>query len=89
MGAQPVQKVDASTMTEPLQIDFRLTSEYLARCSGSLGLPYVSKYEENGDASSQNCQDRPKMEYDTMPCNINGKKIFVFAVARIFRESSW
>lgn len=73
-GTQTIQKVDAATMTDPLQIDFRLTSEYLARCSSTLGLPYVSKCEENSNASSQNCQEvRPKMEYNIVPQHINGK----------------
>lgn len=73
LGTQTIQKVDAATMTDPLQIDFKLTSEYLARCSSTLGLPYVSKYEENSNASSQNCQEvRPKVDYDIAPQNING-----------------
>ncbi|XP_043477219.1 zinc finger protein 530-like [Leptopilina heterotoma] len=52
-GTQTVQKVDASTMTDPLQIDFKLTSEYLAaRCAANNSLIH-------------NCQEiRPKIEYD-------------------------
>lgn len=73
-GTQTIQKVDAATMTDPLQIDFRLTSEYLARCSSTLGLPYVTKYEENGNNSTHNCQDvRPKIEFEVEPQHINGK----------------
>ena len=74
-GTQTVQKVDASTMTDPLQIDFRLTSEYLAaRCSSTLGIPYVSKYEDSSsNNSTHNCQDvRPKIEYEVEPQHING-----------------
>lgn len=67
-----VQKVDASTMTEPLQIDFALTSEYLAHCSNSLGIPFVSKYEENSSSSSTGQDSRVKMEYDLIPQNVNG-----------------
>ncbi|XP_008551503.1 zinc finger protein 616 [Microplitis demolitor] len=33
-----IKKIDVATMTDPLSIDFRRTSEYLARCSNSLGL---------------------------------------------------
>lgn len=53
-GTQTVQKVDASTMTDPLQIDFKLTSEYLAaRCAANNSLIH-------------NCQEiRPKIEYDS------------------------
>jgi exopolysaccharide biosynthesis predicted pyruvyltransferase EpsI len=73
-STQTVQKVDAATMTDPLQIDFRLTSEYLARCSNTLGLPYVCKYEDSSNNSSiHNCQDvRPKIEYNLEPQRING-----------------
>lgn len=73
-GTQTIQKVDAATMTDPLQIDFRLTSEYLARCSSTLGLPYVTKYEENSNNSTHNCQEiRPKIEFEVEPQHINGK----------------
>lgn len=74
-GTQTIQKVDAATMTDPLSIDFRLTSEYLARCSNTLGLPYVSKYDDNSNNSQpmHNCQDvQPKIEYDLQPQRING-----------------
>lgn len=56
----PVQKVDASTMTDPLQIDFKLTSEYLAaRCSAA------------NNALIHNCQEiRPKIEYEVKPTGI-------------------
>ncbi|XP_034941759.1 zinc finger protein 85-like [Chelonus insularis] len=40
-----IKKIDASTMTDPLSIDFRRTSEYLARCSNSLGINRVSQYD--------------------------------------------
>lgn len=73
-GTQTIQKVDAATMTDPLQIDFKLTSEYLARCSSTLGLPYVSKYEDNSNNSTHNCQEiRPKIEFEIEPQHINGK----------------
>ena len=74
-GTQTIQKVDASTMTDPLQIDFKLTSEYLAaRCSSTLGLPYVSKYDDSSNNSTQNCQEvRPKIEYEVEPQHVNGK----------------
>jgi len=76
-STQTVQKVDAATMTDPLQIDFRLTSEYLARCSGTLGLPYITKYEDNSD-SPQNCQGiRPKIEFEIEPQHINGKLLHI------------
>ncbi|XP_012276132.1 zinc finger protein 436 [Orussus abietinus] len=76
-GTQTIQKVDAATMTDPLQIDFRLTSEYLARCSSTLGLPYVSKYEENSNTSSHNCQEvRPKIEFEVEPQHINGMLVY-------------
>lgn len=72
-GTQTVQKVDAATMTDPLQIDFRLTSEYLARCSSTLGLPYVTKYEDSNN-STHSCQAvRPKIEFEIEPQHINGK----------------
>ncbi|OXU20348.1 zinc finger protein 606 [Nasonia vitripennis] len=75
-GTQTIQKVDAATMTDPLQIDFRLTSEYLARCSG---LPYVCKYDDNSNNSSSihNCQEvKPKIEYDLEPQRINGILVY-------------
>lgn len=73
-GTQTIQKVDAATMTDPLQIDFRLTSEYLARCSSTLGLPYVSKYEENINNPTHKYQEiRPKIEFEVEPQHINGK----------------
>lgn len=76
-GTQTVQKVDAATMTDPLQIDFRLTSEYLARCSSTLGLPYVTKYEDNSNNSTHNCQAvRPKIEFEIEPQHINGMLIY-------------
>lgn len=71
-GTQTIQKVDAATMTDPLRIDFRLTSEYLARCSNNLGLPHVPKYDEHSE-SSHNChQARPKVEYDSETRHMNG-----------------
>lgn len=71
-GTQTIQKVDAATMTDPLQIDFRLTSEYLARCSTTLGIPYTPKYEDSSNASSHHCQDlRIKQNYE--PPRTNGK----------------
>lgn len=77
-STQTVQKVDAATMTDPLQIDFRLTSEYLARCSSTLGLPYVTKYEDNSNNSTHNCQEiRPKIEFEIEPQHINGKLLHV------------
>lgn len=77
-STQTVQKVDAATMTDPLQIDFRLTSEYLARCSSTLGLPYVTKYEDNSNNSTHNCQEiRPKIEFEIEPQHINGKPLFM------------
>ncbi|XP_076657814.1 uncharacterized protein LOC143361958 [Halictus rubicundus] len=76
-GTQTTQKVDAATMTDPLQIDFKLTSEYLARCSNTLGLPYVSKYEETGNNLTRNCQEvRPKIEYEVEPQHINGTLVY-------------
>ncbi|XP_015511760.1 zinc finger protein 16 [Neodiprion pinetum] len=76
-GTQTVQKVDAATMTDPLQIDFRLTSEYLARCSSTLGLPYVFKYEDNSNNSSHNFQNvRPKLEFEVEPQHINGMLVY-------------
>lgn len=79
-GTQTVQKVDAATMTDPLQIDFRLTSEYLARCSSTLGLPYVTtKYDDNSNNSPHNCQEvRPKLEFEIEPQHINGGLFAVF-----------
>jgi len=75
-GTQTVQKVDAATMTDPLQIDFRLTSEYLARCSGTLGLPYATKYEDCGTNSTITCQEvRPKIEFEIEPQHINGESL--------------
>ncbi|XP_011639410.1 zinc finger protein 22-like [Pogonomyrmex barbatus] len=74
-GTQTVQKVDAATMTDPLQIDFRLTSEYLARCSSTLGLPYVTKYEDRNPTT--NCQEvRPKIEFEIEPQHINGILVY-------------
>lgn len=76
-ATRPVQKVDAATMTDPLQIDFRLTSEYLARCSSTLGLPYVFKYEDNGNNSTHNYQEvRPKIEFKVEPQHINGMLVY-------------
>ncbi|KAH0955775.1 hypothetical protein HN011_003703 [Eciton burchellii] len=77
-GTQTVQKVDAATMTDPLQIDFRLTSEYLARCSSTLGLPYVTtKYEDGSNNSPHNCQEvRPKIEFEIEPQHINGMLVY-------------
>ncbi|XP_014209449.1 zinc finger protein 436 [Copidosoma floridanum] len=79
-GTQTIQKVDVATMTDPLQIDFRLTSEYLERCSTSLGrLPYVCKYKDSSSNSSgRSCQDiHPKIEYDLPePQRINGMLIY-------------
>ncbi|XP_076287188.1 uncharacterized protein LOC143212355 [Lasioglossum baleicum] len=76
-GTQTIQKVDAATMTDPLQIDFKLTSEYLARCSNTLGLPYVSKYEDTGSNPTRNCQEvRPKIEYEVEPQHINGALVY-------------
>ncbi|KAL0125206.1 hypothetical protein PUN28_004383 [Cardiocondyla obscurior] len=76
-GTQTVQKVDAATMTDPLQIDFRLTSEYLARCSSTLGLPYVTKYENCGTNSTTTCQEvRSKIEFDIEPQHINGMLVY-------------
>lgn len=78
-ATQTVSKVDAATMTDPLQIDFRLTSEYLARCSSTLGLPYVFKYDDNSNNSSQNYHDvRPKLELEIEPQHINGESIVKF-----------
>ncbi|XP_024873020.1 putative zinc finger protein 840 [Temnothorax curvispinosus] len=76
-GTQTVQKVDAATMTDPLQIDFRLTSEYLARCSSTLGIPYVTKYEDCGSTSTTTCQEvRPKIEFEIEPQHINGMSVY-------------
>lgn len=73
-GTQTIQKVDAATMTDPLQIDFRLTSEYFARCSSTLGLPYVTKYENSGNNSIHSCQEiKPKLEFEIEPQHINGE----------------
>lgn len=75
-GMQTVQKVDAATMTDPLQIDFKLTSEYLARCSSTLGLPYVAKYEDCGTNSTITCPEvRPKIEFKIEPQHINGESL--------------
>lgn len=75
-GTQTVQKVDAATMTDPLQIDFRLTSEYLARCSSTLGLPYVTKYEDHGINSTTICPEvKPKIEFKIEPQLINGESL--------------
>jgi len=80
-GTQTVQKVDAATMTDPLQIDFRLTSEYLARCSSTLGLPYVTKYEDNSNNSTHSCQAvRPKIEFEIEPQHINGELCHIKAI---------
>lgn len=74
-STQTVQKVDAATMTDPLQIDFRLTSEYLARCSSTLGLPYVTKYEDCG--TNFTCPEvRPKIEFEIEPQRINGMLVY-------------
>ncbi|XP_020292531.1 zinc finger protein with KRAB and SCAN domains 5-like [Pseudomyrmex gracilis] len=76
-GTQTIQKVDAATMTDPLQIDFRLTSEYFARCSSTLGLPYVTKYESSGNNSIHSCQEiKPKLEFEIEPQHINGILIY-------------
>ncbi|KAK9310282.1 hypothetical protein QLX08_000295 [Tetragonisca angustula] len=76
-GTQTIQKVDAATMTDPLQIDFKLTSEYLARCSSTLDLPYVAKYEENSNNSTHNCQEiQSEIEYEVEPQHINGMLIY-------------
>lgn len=76
-STQTVQKVDAATMTDPLQIDFRLTSEYLARCSSTLGLPYTAKYEDCGTNSTITCQEaRPKIEFEIEPQHINGMLVY-------------
>lgn len=73
LGTQTIEKVDAATMTDPLQIDFRLTSEYLARCSSSLGLPYVTKYEDNSNKPTHDCQERrAKIDFEIEPQHING-----------------
>lgn len=75
-STQTVQKVDAATMTDPLQIDFRLTSEYLARCSSTLGLPYVTKYEDCSMNSTTTRQEvRPKIEFEIEPQHINGESL--------------
>lgn len=82
LGTQTIEKVDAATMTDPLRIDFRLTSEYLARCSASNQTlsPSISaaKYEENSssEASSHNCHEiKPKIHYDIEPSrHVDGKK---------------
>lgn len=79
-ATQTVQKVDAATMTDPLQIDFRLTSEYLARCSSTLGLPYVAKYEDCDTTASttarRRCQEvRPKRDFEIEPQHINGESL--------------
>ena len=73
-ATQTIQKVDAATMTDPLRIDFRLTSEYLARYSNTLGLPYVCKSEDNNsNSSTHNCHNvQPKIEYNLEPQRING-----------------
>lgn len=77
-STQTVQKVDAATMTDPLQIDFRLTSEYLARCSSTLGLPYVTKYEDRGTNCTVTCQEvRPKLEFEIEPQHINGESLSI------------
>lgn len=75
-STQTVQKVDAATMTDPLQIDFRLTSEYLARCSSTLGLPYVTKYEDCGINSTTTCREvRPKIQLEIESQHINGESL--------------
>lgn len=78
-STQTTQKVDVATMTDPLQIDFKLTSEYLARCSTTLDLPCVTKYEENSNSthnSTHNCQEvQSEIEYEIEPQHINGKYI--------------
>ena len=73
----PVSKVDAATMTDPLRIDLRLTSEYLERCSNALGIPHDSKYNEfSNNSSNQSHQDiKPTLYYDLQPQIINGMKI--------------
>ncbi|XP_066592624.1 zinc finger and SCAN domain-containing protein 31-like [Prorops nasuta] len=74
-GTQTIQKIDVATMTDPLQIDFRLTSEYLARCSSTLGLPYAKKHDDNN--SPHNCQEiKPKLEYEVEPQHFNGMLVF-------------
>ncbi|XP_015127614.1 zinc finger protein 543 [Diachasma alloeum] len=75
-GTQTIQKVDAATMTDPLRIDFRLTSEYLARCSNNIGGPYGSKYEESSESTHSCHQARTKVEYDVEPRHINGMLIY-------------
>ncbi|XP_012543041.1 RB-associated KRAB zinc finger protein [Monomorium pharaonis] len=76
-STQTVQKVDAATMTDPLQIDFRLTSEYLARCSSTLGLPYITKYEDCGINSIATCQEiRPKIQFEIESQHINGMLVY-------------
>ncbi|XP_011051569.1 PREDICTED: zinc finger and SCAN domain-containing protein 31-like isoform X2 [Acromyrmex echinatior] len=73
-STQTVQKVDAATMTDPLQIDFRL-SECLARCSSTLGLPYATKYEDCGTNSTYQ-EVRAKIEFDIEPQHINGMLVY-------------
>ncbi|KYM79633.1 Zinc finger and SCAN domain-containing protein 10 [Atta colombica] len=73
-NTQTVQKVDAATMTDPLQIDFRL-SECLARCSSTLGLPYATKYEDCGTNSTYQ-EVRAKIEFDIEPQHINGMLVY-------------
>lgn len=89
-GTQTIQKVDAATMTDPLQIDFKLTSEYLARCSSTLGLPYVSKYEESSNNSMHNCQEiRPKIEFEIEPQHINGELRLCLFIYRNMRSNAF
>ncbi|XP_044005385.1 zinc finger protein 16-like [Aphidius gifuensis] len=81
-GTQTIEKVDASTMTDPLSIDIKLTSEYLARCenyhnkyNSQVQLPTMSfiKYDDEHSSSetsslSHSSHDiKPKIEYDIEP----------------------
>lgn len=73
-GTQTIEKVDASTMTDPLTIDIKLTSEYLTRCENYHN-KYTSqiqwskmsliKYDDDHSSLSHNSHDiKPKIEYD-------------------------
>ncbi|XP_074094403.1 uncharacterized protein LOC141524425 [Cotesia typhae] len=53
-----IKKIDVATMTDPLSIDFRKTSEYLARCSNSFG---VSRFDSSliNDLPIYHCPECP------------------------------
>lgn len=69
-------KVDAATMTDPLKIDLKMTSQYLDSLSGpSVSLPFACKFDEGTDYDTYVAQAQDNSyveEIDVKPRLIDG-----------------